>query len=159
VHEALSMSVDEEVNLDEVIDRILPIMNDVARVDTPIRINREGSLGVLDADRAMALVMVVTELVQNAIEHAFDPADKGGRVVIRADRSARSLEIVVDDDGRGLPEGFSLEASDRLGLQIVRTLVSAELDGSLEMRPAPDGGTNAVLRVPIGRRSGRALAP
>ena len=31
VHEALSMSVDEEVNLDEVIDRIPPIMNDVAR--------------------------------------------------------------------------------------------------------------------------------
>jgi len=158
VHEALSMSVDEEVNLDEVIDRILPIMNDVARVDTPIRINREGSLGVLDADRAMALVMVVTELAQNAIEHAFDPADKGGRVVIRADRSARSLEIVVDDDGRGLPEGFSLEASDRLGLQIVRTLVTAELDGSLEMRRAPGGGTNAVLRVPIGRRAGRAIA-
>lgn len=157
VHDALSMSVDEEVNLDEVIDRILPIMNDVARVDTPIRINREGSLGVLDADRAMALVMVITELAQNAIEHAFDPGEKSGRVVIRADRSARSLEIVVDDDGRGLPEGFNLEASDRLGLQIVRTLVSAELDGSLEMRGAPGGGTNAVLRVPIGRR-GRAVA-
>ena len=42
VHDALSMSVDEEVNLDEVIDRILPIMNDVATVDTPIRINRAG---------------------------------------------------------------------------------------------------------------------
>ena len=159
VHEALSMSVDEEVNLDEVVDRILPIMNDVARVDTPIRINREGSLGVLDADRAMALVMVVTELAQNAIEHAFDPTDKRGRVVIRADRSARSLEIVVHDDGRGLPEDFSLESSDRLGLQIVRTLVSAELDGSLEMRRAPGGGTNAVLRVPIGRRAGRAVTP
>ena len=156
VHEALSMSVDEEVNLDEVIDRILPIMNDVARVDTPIRINREGSLGVLDADRAMALVMVVTELVQNAIEHAFDPGDKRGRVVIRADRSARSLDIVVHDDGTGLPDGFSLEASDRLGLQIVRTLVSAELDGSLEMNPAAGGGTDVVLRVPIARRSGRA---
>lgn len=159
VHEALSMSVDEEVNLDEVIDRILPIMNDVARVDTPIRINREGSLGVLDADRAMALVMVVTELAQNAIEHAFDPADKRGQVVIRADRSARSLEIVVHDDGRGLPQGFSLEDSDRLGLQIVRTLVSAELDGSLQMQQAPGGGTDAVLRVPIGRRAGRPVAP
>ena len=74
VHDALSMSVDEEVNLDEVIDRILPIMNDVATVDTPIRINRAGMLGVLDSDRATALVMVITELVQNAIEHAFDPA-------------------------------------------------------------------------------------
>jgi two-component sensor histidine kinase len=155
VHEALSMSVDEEVNLDQVIDRILPIMNDVARVDTPIRINREGSLGVLDADRATALVMVVTELVQNAIEHAFDPADRQGRVLIRAERSARWLQIVVSDDGRGLPEGFDIETSDRLGLQIVRTLMSAELDGTLEMRPGADGGTDVVVRVPIGRRAGR----
>ncbi|EHB58665.1 signal transduction histidine kinase [Mycolicibacterium rhodesiae JS60] len=154
VHEALSMSVDEEVNLDEVIDRILPIMNDVARVDTPIRINRDGALGVLDADRATALVMVVTELVQNAIEHAFEPSAKQGCVTIRAERSARWLDVVVHDDGRGLPDGFSLEKSDRLGLQIVRTLVTAELDGSLGMHDVPGGGTDVVLRVPLGRRSG-----
>jgi two-component sensor histidine kinase len=47
-------------------------------------------LGVLDADRATALVMVITELVQNAIQHGFsqpsDTADKQGRVVIRAQR-------------------------------------------------------------------------
>ena len=156
VHDALSMSVDEEVNLDEVIDRILPIMNDVATVDTPIRINRAGMLGVLDSDRATALIMVITELVQNAIEHAFDPAAGEpavrGSVTIRAERSARWLDVVVHDNGRGLPEGFSVEKSDRLGLQIVRTLVSAELDGSLHMQDAPEGGTDVVLRVPIGRR-------
>ena len=78
VHDALSMSVDEEVNLDEVVDRILPIMNDVATVDTPIRISRVGDLGVLDADRATALIMVITELVQNAIEHAFDDHHAAG---------------------------------------------------------------------------------
>ncbi len=153
VHDALSMSVNEEVNLDEVIDRILPIMNDVATVDTPIRINRVGTLGVLDSDRATALIMVITELVQNAIEHAFDPTSRHGCVTIRAERSARWLDVVVHDDGRGLPEGFSLDASDRLGLQIVRTLVSAELDGSLRMQDAPAGGTDVVLRVPIGRRA------
>ena len=153
VHDALSMSVDEQVNLDEVIDRILPIMNDVASVDRPIRINRVGDLGVLDSDRATALIMVITELVQNAIEHAFDPAAQGGSVTILAERSARWLDVVVHDDGRGLPEGFSLEKSDSLGLQIVRTLVSAELDGSLGMREAPDRGTDVVLRVPIGRRA------
>ena len=146
------MSVDEEVNLDEVIDRILPVMNDVATVDAPIRINREGALGVLDADRATALIMVVTELVQNAIEHAFSPAATQGCVTIRAERSARWLDVVVHDDGRGMPAGFSLEKSDRLGLQIVRTLVSTELDGSLGMHDAPGGGTDVVLRVPIGRR-------
>jgi hypothetical protein len=153
VHDALSMSVDEQVNLDEVIDRILPIMNDVASVDRPIRINRVGDLGVLDSDRATALIMVITELVQNAIEHAFDPTAEEGSVTIRAERSARWLDVVVHDDGRGLPEGFSLEKSDSLGLQIVRTLVSAELDGTLGMRQAPARGTDVVLRVPIGRRT------
>jgi two-component sensor histidine kinase len=105
VHDALSMSVDEEVNLDQVVDRILPIMNDVASVDTPIRIVRVGDLGVLDADRATALIMVITELVQNALEHAYDPATDQGCVSIRAERSARWLDVVVHDDGRGLPEG------------------------------------------------------
>ena len=152
VHDALSMSVDEEVNLDEVVDRIVPIMNDVASIDSPIRITREGDLGVLDADRATALIMVITELVQNALEHAFD-GQVLGAVTIRAERSSRWLDVVVHDDGRGLPEGFSLEKSDRLGLQIVRTLVSAELDGSLGMHDVPTGGTDVVLRVPIGRRS------
>jgi two-component system, sensor histidine kinase PdtaS len=153
VHDALSMSVDEQVNLDEVIDRILPIMNDVASVDRPIRINRVGDLGVLDSDRATALIMVITELVQNAIEHAFDPAAAEGSVTIRAERSARWLDVVVHDDGRGLPEGFNLEKSDSLGLQIVRTLVSAELDGTLGMSEASERGTDVVLRVPIGRRA------
>ena len=152
VHDALSMSVDEEVNLDEVIDRILPIMNDVATVDAPIRINRVGELGVLDADRATALVMVITELVQNAIAHAFGDTTAQGCVTIRAERSARWLDVVVRDDGRGLPDGFSPEKSDSLGLQIVRTLVSAELDGSLGMHDLASGGTAVMLRVPIGRR-------
>jgi two-component sensor histidine kinase len=107
---------------------------------------------VLDADRATALVMVITELVQNAIEHAFDATTATGDVTIRAERSARWLDVVVHDDGHGLPEGFSLEKADRLGLQIVRTLVSAELDGSLGMHDSPHGGTDVVLRVPIGRR-------
>lgn len=159
VHDALSMSVDEQVNLDEVIDRILPIMNDVATVETPIRINRVGELGVLDSDRATALIMVITELVQNAIEHAFEPANGSppacgeGSVTIRAERSARWLDVVVHDNGRGLPAGFSIDKSDRLGLQIVRTLVAAELDGSLRMQDAATGGTDVVLRFPIGRRA------
>ncbi|MCW2589713.1 MAG: ATPase [Mycobacterium sp.] len=153
VHDALSMSVDEEVNLDQVVDRILPIMNDVASVDAPIRIVRMGDLGVLDADRATALIMVITELVQNALEHAYDPATDQGHVSIRAERSARWLDVEVHDDGRGLPEGFSLEKSDRLGLQIVRTLVAAELDGSLGMHDVATGGTDVVLRVPLGRKT------
>lgn len=155
VHDMLSMSVDEEVDLDEVVDRLVPIMVDVGSVSAHIRVVRTGSLGVFAAERATPLVMVLTELVQNAMEHGFD-RDAHGTVTVQADRSSKWLDVVVHDDGKGLPPGFSLERSDRLGFQIVRTLVDVELGGSLGVHPGRSGGTEAVLRVPLGRRSGRS---
>ncbi|CRK51470.1 putative sensor histidine kinase pdtaS [Rhodococcus sp. RD6.2] len=156
VHDILSMSVDEEVNLDEVVDRLVPIMADVAVVNSEVQMRRIGSFGVFPAERATPLVMVLTELVQNAFEHGYEPG-QAGTVTLRAARSARWLDVVIHDDGAGLPEEFSLEKSDSLGLQIVRTLVSAELAGSLAIRPAAGGGTDAELRVPLGRRASQRI--
>jgi two-component sensor histidine kinase len=73
-------------------------------------------------------------------------------VVLRAERSARSLEVTVSDDGRGLPPDFSLERAERLGLQIVRTLIGSELQGTLDLRRRQSGGTVAVLRLPLAVR-------
>ena len=153
VHEALSMSVDEEVDLDGVFDQLIPIVMDVSAVGSQIQVRREGNLGVFPADRATPLVMVLTELVQNAVEHAFDPGVHG-TVTVMAKRSARWLDVVVRDEGKGLPEGFRLEDSDRLGLQIVRTLAAAELGGALELAANETGGTDARLRLPLGKVGG-----
>jgi two-component sensor histidine kinase len=152
VHDTLSMSVDEKVDLDDVVDRLVPMMTDVATLNSQVTVRREGRLGVMAAELATPLVMVLTELVQNALEHGFAPGGTGS-VVIRAQRSARALDVVVHDDGRGLPADFTLDRVDRLGLQIVRTLVDAELRGTLEMRAAEGGGTDAVLGLPLGRRA------
>ena len=152
VHDTLSMSVDEKVDLDDVVDRLVPMMTDVATLNSQVTVRREGRLGVLAAELATPLVMVLTELVQNALEHGFPPGGTGS-VVIRAHRSARALDVVVHDDGAGLPADFTLERVDRLGLQIVRTLVDAELRGTLELRAAEGGGTDAVLGLPLGRRA------
>jgi two-component sensor histidine kinase len=103
---------------------------------------------------------VLAELVQNAIEHAF-PGGRPGKVELEVERSARWLDVVVRDNGRGLPSGFSLERSDGLGLQIVRTLVESELRGSLSLRGLRGeqeetggrrAGTEAALRIPLSRR-------
>ena len=60
------------------------------------------------------------------------------------------LHVTVDDDGRGLPDGFDLDASTNLGLSIVRTLVESELGGQLALGEVPDGaGTRAELDVPL----------
>jgi signal transduction histidine kinase len=48
-----------------------------------------------------------------------------------------------------LPAGFDLDAAASLGLQIVRTLVVAELGGRLEVKPRAGGGTRAVVDLPL----------
>jgi len=150
VHETLSMSVDERANLDDVLDQVFPMLSDVATAESAVAVRKEGKLGVVSAELATPLVMVLTELVQNALEHAYPAGDKG-EVVVRAERSAKYLDVVVSDEGRGLPPGFSLERTERLGLQIVRTLVESELRGSLSLRRRDVKGTEAVLRVPLRR--------
>ena len=70
----------------------------------------------------------------------------------RAAKFRKQLHVSVADSGKGLPDGFDLDGSERLGLQIVRTLASGELRGSIELRPRAGGGTEAVLVVPLARR-------
>jgi two-component system, sensor histidine kinase PdtaS len=152
VHETLSVSVDEEVDFDEIVDRLLGMLSDVMGSGDRIRVGRSGSFGVVPAEVATGLVLVLTELVQNAIEHAF-PGDAGGLVEVIAERGRGRLEVTVRDDGIGLPSDFATEKADRLGLQIVRTLVSAELAGSVDFRGRENGGgADAVVSMALGRR-------
>ncbi|MBN3585094.1 hypothetical protein JYB64_22140, partial [Algoriphagus aestuarii] len=59
------------------------------------------------------------------------------------------LIIEVVDNGTGLPADFDLETSSSLGLQIVRTLVTGELAGRMEMTPQEGGGTKVLLDLPV----------
>ncbi len=155
VHETLATSVDEEVFFDGVVDRIAAAAVDVASPESKVHLRRASSFGVLPADVATPLAMVLNELLLNAVEHGFPGGDAGddlGEVVISAHRFRRQLHVTVADNGRGLPDGFTLDSADRLGLQIVRTLAQEDLRGSIEMRPRAGGGTEAVLVVPLGRR-------
>jgi two-component system, sensor histidine kinase PdtaS len=148
VHEALSVSVAERVDLDELVDKVLPAIGDGATAESRAKVRREGSFGTLPAALATPLVLVLTELVHNALAHAFDPG-RVGEVVVSAKRTDGELEVVVGDDGRGLPEGMDLERSTGLGLQIVRTLVDSELGSALEVRPRAGGGTEAVIKLSL----------
>ena len=69
-----------------------------------------------------------------------------------AHRFRKQLHVTVADNGRGLPDNFKFEGSNRLGLQIVRALATGELRGSIELRNRAGTGTEAVLVVPLGKR-------
>ena len=154
VHETLSTSPDDRVDLDQIVDRLVPMISDVAAAESSARVRRVGTFGILGAELATPLVMVLAEIVQNALQHAFGPETGEGQVTIAVDRSAKELDIVVSDDGQGLPDGFSVEKASGLGLQIVRTLVDSELLGSIEMcHREGERGTAVRIVVPLRGRS------
>jgi two-component sensor histidine kinase len=84
------------------------------------------------------------------VEHGL--ADRSGTVWLTADRrrdeaGAEELEVTVEDDGVGLPPGQARH--EGLGLQIVRTLVTSELAGTIAWHEREGGGTvvKIVLRL------------
>ena len=111
-----------------------------------------GSFGPLSAGVATPLAMVLTELLQNALQHGLTRptgAALGGSLEVAAQRLNGQLTVTVSDNGVGLPEDFDLDSSVSLGLQIVRTLVVAELGGRLEVAPQSGGGTRVLVEVPV----------
>jgi two-component sensor histidine kinase len=151
VHETLSMSSDEAVDFDNIVDRVAAAAAEVARDESRIVMRRTGSFGVLPAEIATPLVMVLNELLLNAAEHAFAAGDAGSvEIIVERDRS--QIQVRLTDDGRGIPDDFDAESSRRLGLQIVQTLVAGELRGTIDIRRREDVGTEAVLAFPLERR-------
>lgn len=149
VHEMLTRESGESVDFEKVVQELVRQVRGLVLPDRPVAISVSGDPGRLPADLATPLAVVVVELLQNAVQHAFD--SKGGSVRIDLGRDESDLHLVVSDDGRGLPEGFTLERGG-LGLQIVRELIEEELGGSIRL--ASEGGTRVSLDLPV-RRGGQ----
>jgi two-component sensor histidine kinase len=147
VHETLSGTLDETVDFDAIADSVAAMVLDVAGGGA-VQLRRTGRFGVLPAEVATPLAMILTELLQNAVEHGGSGGDSSEVEVLAARGEAGVLRLQVRDHGPGLPPGFRMEESDRLGLQIVRTLVESELRGQLELSPAAGGGMVATVHVP-----------
>lgn len=102
----------------------------------------------LPADKAIPTALVVAEALNNAIEHGFG-AGNGGHVIVTVAPAEEGVSVTIADDGKGLPDGFDLEASDSLGLRIARTLAQS-LGGRFSMMAAPVGrGTVARLDISL----------
>ncbi|HEV2377393.1 MAG TPA: sensor histidine kinase [Streptosporangiaceae bacterium] len=152
VHETLSHTPEEIVDFDDIAGRVATMAGEVSAPETRVTPVVTGRFGALPAAVATPLALVLTELLQNALQHGlaqWTGATAGGSVRVTVERAATSLTVTVEDNGVGLPDGFNLEASTSLGLQIVRTLVVSELGGRLEVTPRQGGGTSVLVDLPL----------
>ena len=88
-------------------------------------------------DQAMPCGLLVNELLSNCLKHGFAD-DRQGEVCVQlqARDGGRQLCLQVSDNGVGMPQGFVLERSQSLGLQLVFDLI-VQLGGNLEIGQGP----------------------
>ena len=133
VHEVLTERRDEEVDLDELLDRLRAML--VQGLGQEKHVEARLAHVSLAGGRATALALVFSELLQNALEHGGDS--------VRVELAQRDGEVVlaIADDGSGIDEDAT-----GTGLSIVRALVRDELRGTLDLHS--NGGLRAEVVFP-----------
>jgi two-component system, sensor histidine kinase PdtaS len=133
VHEVLTEQREEVVELRELLDRLRAMI--VQGLAAGKEVHAELEPVMLAGNRATALALVFSELLQNALEH--------GGAAVRIELAQRNGEVVlaIADDGGG----FEGDAAGT-GLSIVQALVRDELQGSLDLRN--EGGMRAEVVFP-----------
>jgi two-component sensor histidine kinase len=98
----------------------------------------------IDLKRAIAIGLVLNELVTDSVKHAF-PAGRGGRIMVRLAREGNELVLMIEDDGVGLPFDFEPSRGKGYGMTIVGALA---MQLNAEFTARSEGGARFVLRMP-----------
>jgi two-component system, sensor histidine kinase PdtaS len=149
-HDMLSYAADERIDVVPMAATIAEqVRSGLMGSTSSVALIVEGEAGSFDAHAATSLALAIAELVHNAIEHGLAGCTRG-RVALRFHRSSTQLRVVVEDDGCGLPEGFSPQACGSMGIALARTMVEDDLTGTLDVVASSFGrGAAFDLQIPL----------
>ncbi|HMK96931.1 MAG TPA: histidine kinase N-terminal domain-containing protein [Acidimicrobiales bacterium] len=147
VHEILSRDTADEVDFNDIVPSLVRMAEDLSATSSAVKVSWSGEAGEMGAQVATPLAVVINELLQNAVEHAFVAHPPEPTVQVSFLRRGGLLAVQVRDNGAGWPPGFSIDSTASLGLSIVRGLVNTQLGGKIRMYN--DGGAVVELAVPI----------
>jgi two-component sensor histidine kinase len=112
-----------------------------------IGVRLEIQQGSVEPEWLMPLALTLNEALSNAFEHAF-PHGRTGQITATLRYAQSSGELVISDDGIGLPSGFHPGDSNGLGLKILAVFAD-QMRGQLFVQGSPDQGTEIKLRFPL----------
>ena len=118
----------------------------------PISLQVVGGGGLATSRQAESLGLIVTELVMNALKHAFPHEKAEGRITVAYDRVGTSWKLSVADDGVGKPRGGFVQGKSGLGTGIVKAL-SHQLEAQFATEAGPAGTTVSITHAAIPARA------
>jgi PAS domain S-box-containing protein len=106
----------------------------------------------LTVDYAIPCGLIANELLSNALKHAF-PGGRAGTVTVQLKQLPEGkVQMVISDDGQGLPNEFDTKRGNTLGLQLVRTLTE-QVGGQIEVLREPSTTFTITFPLPAELRS------
>jgi len=141
----LSNSTVDDVNLYQLIKKIGNALVKETRPNKLIHISYEGPNLQIKSSKAVTVALVVNELIQNCVKHAFKTVDFGEIEVLLHQKDNQIIVQVIDNG-----EGYSPTSQTSLGLDIVKTLIEHDLSGHFKIEKATMG-TIALVVFPIER--------
>ena len=112
----------------------------------PITLTALVGEGVTTSRHAESLGLIVTELVLNALKHAFDERSKEGQITVAYDVSGTDWKLSVTDNGKGKSEGVFAQPKTGLGTGIVKALAK-QLDAHVTTLSGPKGTTVSITHA------------
>jgi PAS domain S-box-containing protein len=101
----------------------------------------------VDINKAIPCGLILNELISNALKHAFSGDGAGAITVIIRKCDDKEIEIIVCDNGLGLPDDVDIHEPRTVGLHLVNGLVKNQLDGQIEVRR--ENGTEFRILFPL----------
>jgi len=111
-----------------------------------IRLHIDSAPLQMSSDQAVPLSLIVTEAVSNALKYAF-PGGRPGQVTVRLQSDGETAELMVEDDGVGIPPGRAESETgtrDGIGITLIRGF-ARQLGGELKVEESQ--GTRYTLRI------------
>jgi two-component sensor histidine kinase len=104
----------------------------------PVTLKVAGTAGSLDSRQAESVGLITTELVMNALKHAFPSEKVDGRITIAFDVDGTNWKLSVADNGIGKPDGVFAQPKTGLGTGIIKALAQ-DLNAKVETLAGPEG--------------------
>lgn len=121
----------------------------------PVTVKVVGDGGTLSARQAESVGLITTELVINALKHAFPRADTAGQIIIKYESNGTDWELSVADNGVGKQDGVFAQAKIGLGSGIVKALAQS-LNAQVETLSGAGGTTVSITHTTFSKAGSRA---
>jgi two-component sensor histidine kinase len=137
IHQKLYQSESvAHIPMNSYIEEVVAYLNDSYSLYQPTRFDVEVEDIELDVTLAVPLGLIINEAITNAFKYAF-PHERSGRITVHLKRLAEaSYELVIADDGVGLPASYDPSRSRSLGMTLIHGF-SRQLGGKLTITSPP----------------------